>query len=346
MANINPTMDRINPSKWDTPEKAVAGILLLGAGVGLFFVWGKIVPFVLAVLANTFFSILALIGIFLLLYVIFNPTVRTAVSYGLQMLFRAFAGFVVNTNKIEVMFIRLDRARKDLKKYDEEIGGLGGQKEDQDVKLRAAQQDFETAKNRIRYAENQLKVEKDALKRAELESARDLALIELASKEELIKVYGEGSDQLAKALVFFKRLRAAMDFAIKKSNIELTTVKAKYDNIKKMHSTMSSAMRIIKGNPDDNYMFELAIQKTQEEMNQKLGEVKLASEYAKEFISNYDIDKGVLLEKGKALLERGQSLGILKDVDVQSTYNTGQNISLTPDLAQQNRISSSSSLLD
>ena len=343
--------DRINPTKWDTPEKAIAGLLLIGAGVGLFFVWGKIVPFVLTVLASTLYSILTLLAIFLILYVVLNPTVRTAFSYGMQMLFRALAGLVVNTNKIEVMFIRLDRAKKDLSKYDEQIGDLAGQKEDQDTKLANALQEYNTAAERVRAADRYLQTERDPLKRAEWQSAKELALVEVAAKDELIKTYKEGSTQLANALQFFKKLRGAMDFAIKKSTIELTTVKAKYDNIKKMHSTMQSAMRIIKGNPDDNYMFELAMQKTQEEMNQKLGEVKLATEYAKEFIGNYDLEKGVLLEKGRALLEKGQNLNILKEMDATpGMYQTGQNISLTPDLrgtgSATSTTSTSTSLLD
>ena len=106
-----------------------------------------------------------------------------------------------------------------------------------------------------------------------------------------------------------------MDFAIKKSEIELKTIKAKYENIKAMHSTISTAMRIVKGNPDDNYMFELALQKTNEEMTQKLGEIKNAAESAKDFIGNFNMEKGVMLEKGQQILDNGANLSILKDYE-------------------------------
>lgn len=337
MEQLTPSIkDRLSPAKWDTPEKAVGGAVLIGGIVAAVYFWGKIVPFLLALVTNTLYFAITAAILFLFLVIVLNPRFRTAVSYGLQMLLRAFAGLIVNTDKIQVMYIRLDKAKKDLAKYDEQIALLQGQKEKQDALLEKTTKEFNNARDREVVAEREMAKTSDETEKMQWQNAAQLATIELGAKDDLMKTYKDGSDQLAKSLIFFKRLRSAMDFAISKSKIELDGVKAKYDNIKAMHSIMGSAMRIVRGNPDDNYMFELAMQKTQDEMSQKLGEVKLASEYAKDFITNYDLDKGVLLERGKKLLEQAQGLSILNDDpsklntnNAQSSYSTGPNVSVT-----------------
>jgi len=323
---LNPTFkDRITPTKWDTPEKAVAGLLAIGGIVAGIFFWSTIVTWVIALLANTLLAIGLMVLLGAVITILINPKFRTAMSYGFQMLLRGIAGIIVNTNKIEVMFIRLDRAKKDLEKYDVQIGRLEGQKVDQDTKLNTQKKLLIGHQEKAEFAKKQLNslnsipqerlTAEQRLQITEWQSQYDLALIAITGATDLRDTYQTGSNDLAKALTFFKNLRSAMDFAIRKSEIELNTIKAKYENIRAMHSTISTAMKIIKGNPDDNYMFELAMQKTNEEMTQKLGDIKIATESAKDFINSYNMEKGIMLERGQKILDQNKNLSILRDYD-------------------------------
>ena len=73
--------------------------------------------------------------------------------------------------------------------------------------------------------------------------------------------------------------------------------------MKESSNALKTAVSIFKGDPDKRFYFEQSMEYIQDDMSNKLGEMKRAMDLSMDFINGVDIQNGILSDKGEALLE-------------------------------------------
>jgi len=79
-----------------------------------------------------------------------------------------------------------------------------------------------------------------------------------------------------------------------------------YKAIKASHSAIQSAMSILKGDPDQLAMFDMALEEMAEEVSQKVGEMERFMDTSKNLMDSIDLQKGVFEDEGMRMLEAWQ----------------------------------------
>jgi predicted nucleic acid-binding Zn-ribbon protein len=79
-----------------------------------------------------------------------------------------------------------------------------------------------------------------------------------------------------------------------------------YKAIKASHSAIQSAMSILKGDPDQLAMFDMALEEMAEEVSQKVGEMERFMDTSKNLMDSIDLQKGVFEDEGMRMLETWQ----------------------------------------
>jgi len=70
---------------------------------------------------------------------------------------------------------------------------------------------------------------------------------------------------------------------------------------------MSSAMSVIKGDPDKKAMFDAALEAVAEDVSQKVGEMERFMELSQNFMQSIDLQNGVFEEEGLKMLEKWEN---------------------------------------
>jgi hypothetical protein len=77
-----------------------------------------------------------------------------------------------------------------------------------------------------------------------------------------------------------------------------------YKMVKESYGALKSAESILQGNPDERAMFELALEKLEENVSMKLGTMDRIMDMSEGFLETMDIEKGVMAEDGLLMLEQ------------------------------------------
>jgi hypothetical protein len=108
--------------------KNIITIALLG-GVALLalFYWGLILPWLIDVMSNTLELAGLGVGLFALLYAVFDPRMRNLISYAYASLTRALTGFFIEIDPIGILKTYVSHLKGYIAEMDEAIGQLRGQ---------------------------------------------------------------------------------------------------------------------------------------------------------------------------------------------------------------------------
>jgi hypothetical protein len=85
-----------------------------------------------------------------------------------------------------------------------------------------------------------------------------------------------------------------------------------YKAIKASHSAIRSAMSVLSGNPDQKYMYDMALEAMAEDVGQKVGEMERFMDMSKNIMDSIDLQNGVFEEEGINMLEQWEKEGVSK----------------------------------
>ena len=296
-----------NKPKWQKPEKAGAWAVLLGAGAVALYFWGTIVPFIVAMLADTIESMILFGAIAAIVVVGSNKRFRTAMSYLFRIFLRKTIGMVIAIDPIEVMQVSIEKAIEQKKEIDDHLTALVGKKEKLDNNIAANNQKMQDDFDKANKAKGMNKPEAAQLLVLEAGGLKQI-------NDELLPLQGK----MKQIIAFMGEVSKAGDFNIKKSQIQVKTLKMKYEMVKEAWGGLKAAMELFKGGGNDTLMFEQAADYINNDIAAKTGEMKRAMELSTEFIDNMDIEKGVYQDKGYELLEQFNKGGLKLLNDYQS----------------------------
>ncbi len=291
---------------WSKPE----GWLTIGVlGVLAFFGVKHLDTFMMHVaniLSNTFYSMVALAGIGVFLFLVTNKQVRIGVSFMWRLLARKMFSIIIETDPIGLLKIQIEDAKKEHAKINEQIDKVAGQKGELEKIMN----------DNVKKATQQLEFAIKAKEKGYKQEAA-LASADAASLEQMNQNFLPLFQKLTKVLELLEKIYTNSDFLIKKTSMEVKHKEIEYNAIKASHGALSSAMRIFKGDSDKNLVFEQALEFINADMGQKIGEMKRAMKMSKDFMTTIDIENGVFNDRGLELLEKFEK-GDLKLLSAES----------------------------
>ncbi|QJW89908.1 hypothetical protein HNV11_11230 [Spirosoma taeanense] len=283
-------------SFWSRPEGMLGMIVLAGvAGLGLVY-FNRIVEFLIRATSNILELALLLGVLAVLIFLFTSRDVRTAVFFLFKSLMRSLTGTVIQLNPIAIMKIYIDDLKKKRQQMQGQIDTLAGQL----VKLnKKISENNEAIKQKFAEAN---KANSMSDKPGMRESAQ-LATIEGAGLQEMNEKLLPLQRNMKTVLAFMEKVNQSADYIIKETEIKVRLKETEYQIVKESSNALKTAVSIFKGDPDKRFYFDQSMEYIQDDMSQKLGEMKRAMDLSMDFINGVDIQNGILSDKGEALLE-------------------------------------------
>lgn len=271
-------------------------IVLAGmAGFGLVY-FNRIVEFLIRATSNLLELALLLGALGVLIFLFTSRDVRTAVFFLFKSLMRSLTGTVIQLNPIAIMKIYVDDLKDKRQKMQGQINTLAGQL----VKLnKKITENNEASKQKFAEA-NKANAMTD---RPGMREAAQLATIEGAGLQEMNEKLMPLQRNMKTVLAFMEKVNQSADYIIKETEIKVRLKETEYQIVKESSNALKTAVSIFKGDPDKRFYFDQSMEYIQDDMSNKLGEMKRAMDLSMDFINGVDIQNGILSDKGEALLE-------------------------------------------
>jgi len=323
--NFNPK------SFWEKPE-GKTGMLFLGVGgaAALYFLY-KVLPYLISIAENTLYLGVLLATIGAVLYMAFDPKVRTLISYMYKSMMRWITGMFIQIDPIGILKSYVQDLKDNLRKMNKQIAGLKGQMR----KLKTIMDENNAnINNNLKLAKQAKKSDKKAImilksRKAGRLQESNLKLSDLYKKMEILY------------RVLFKMYENS---AILIEDVEDQVVVKEQERkaILASHSAMKSAMNIINGNADKKEMFDRALEHIADDVSMKIGEMERFMEMSANFMDSVDLQNGVFEEEGLELLEKWEKEGVSlilgdeKDLLLHKANNSQEEIDLDANFQTKN----------
>jgi hypothetical protein len=283
-------------SYWSKPEGITSLLFLGGAGAVILYYWNKIAAFLIEVTQNTLYLGFLMAVLALLIFLFTSKDVRTAVFFLFKTLMRNITGLIVKLDPIAIMKIYIDDLKEKREKMQGQINTLAGQL----VKLnKNINENNEQIKQKFAEANKASTM----LDRPGMKETASLATIEGAGLQEMNEKLFPLQRNMKTVLEFMEKVNKSADYIIKETEIKVKLKEAEYRIVKESSNALRTAISIFKGNPDKKFYFDESMEYIQDDMSQKLGEMKRAMDLSLDFINGVDVQNGLLSDKGQAMLE-------------------------------------------
>ncbi len=283
-------------SFWSRPE-GVLGLVALAtlAGAGLVY-FNMVVEFLIKVASNTLHLALLLGALGILVFLFTSRDVRTAVFFLFKTLMRKLTGLVIQLDPIAILKIYIDDLKQKRQRMQGQIDTLAGQL----VKLnKKINENNEQIKQKFAEA-NKASTMTD---RPGMKETAQLATIEGAGLQQMNEKLQPLQRNIQMVLAFMEKVNLSADYIIKETEIKVRLKEVEYKIVKESSSALRTAISIFKGDPDKKFYFDESMEYIQDDMSQKLGEMKRAMDMSMDFINSVDVQNGILSDKGTAMLD-------------------------------------------
>ncbi|SEU05911.1 hypothetical protein [Hymenobacter actinosclerus] len=308
-SQIGGSTDVEKRSFWSRPEGIFGLVVLAGMlGAGLIY-FNQIVLFLIEVASNTLHLALLLAALGVVVFLFTSRDVRTAVFFLFKTLMRKIVGLVVQLDPIAILKIYVDDLRQKRRKMQGQIDTLAGQL----VKLNKK---INENNDEIRQKFAEANKAGTMLERPGMKETASLATIEGAGLQEMNNKLLPLQRNIQQVLAFMEKVNTSADYIIKETEIKVRLKEVEYKLVKESSNALRTAVSIFKGDPDKKFYFDESMEYIQDDMSQKLGEMKRAMDLSMDFINSVDVQNGILSDKGEALL---------------NAYNQGEFKFVTPD---------------
>jgi hypothetical protein len=312
---------------WERPEGTTGRIGLVAVAGGLVYGLYQFLPYAITMLHNTLTAGLLLAGVIALWYVLTDKKIHAIFSYAYQGLMRGITGMLIDIDPISILRTYVSKLRKSLGGMGEQITNL----EKQMAKLNRTIKDNAAAAN-ARMTEAAFAAKKGA----DPKDVRITMQIRKAGKLEQSNITLQ--DVFTRMEVLLRVLRKMRDncevmiddieFDIKVKDTERTALAAG-------SSALRSAMNILKGDPNSKGIYDQAMDKTMDDINDRLGEVQSFMEQSSSYMDSIDLQNNILDEEGMKRLEDwlkqsdSKILGAEKPLLIQQAHNSSDVIMLS-----------------
>src|SRR5216683_492030 len=298
--STTPTLQSNLKSFWSRPEGKTGMIFIGGIAIVALYFWGLIVPYVLSMLADTVHMVFLGLELAGVGYLVFGKMPRRI--YRLAM--RALTGLVIEIDPIGILKDNLLQANKRRDVLNDKVGQVSGSKKTlQDIiakNKRTIEQDLglaEEAKKRS------LDSKLDAATRLRMQYEMKLKTNEVARLQQSDENYDALLQKISELYDRLVKLCAGVDFFIADLEGVVKEEEVKFKTINSAWSAWSTAMSIIRGNADENDLYNQDLQYLADNASMKLGQIDDMTRLSQHFMDSIDLQNGAMDSKAAAELD-------------------------------------------
>jgi len=277
-------------------------LILLGAGLyGLY----RVMPALIELAENALYLTLMLLALAAILYVIFDPRMRTLIGYMYKSIMRSVTSWFITIDPIGI-----------LKNYVRDLEGNLSQMSDQIGKVQGQLHKLTTLIDQNEgEVDNQL-----ALASKAKEKNMDKQMVLASRKAARLKESNGKYKELKKKLEILQRVLNKMysnsEILLEDTRDQIKVKEEERKAIRASHTAMQSAMNVIQGDSDKKVMFDEALEVIADDVAHKVGEMERFMELSSGIMDNVDLQQGVFEDQGLKMLEKWEkesSLLFLED---------------------------------
>ena len=284
-------------SFWKRPEgpfgMVVLVAMIVGAGVGLY----VILPFLITLLTNTLYAAALAAVLIAVLWLAFNPTFRAAVRNLFQYMVRWFASWVVETDPIGILRNNLDDMKKAKSDLDQTLQRFAGSDERLQRSIAAKNDEINTLGHKAAKAEQMAGAATDPMEKERLMLERQTFLEKAGMLMQGVKQLQALEDQTSKMLNTFQHWSQIADSKIQRTENKVGFLAEQRKMILDAKATLGVGQQLLRGNPEQLKMVDMALDYLEEDTSRTLGEIREFSRYTDKLLTDDQIESGAAADE-------------------------------------------------
>jgi hypothetical protein len=279
-------------SFWKRPEGpfgmvAVAALVVAG-GYGLY----VILPFLISLLTDTIHAVALGAVLVAILWLVFNPTFRTALSNLFQNGVRFFASWVVETDPIGILRNNLDDMKKAKYNLDQTLQRFAGSDERLQRSIAAKNDEIATLGRKAAKAQQMAAAASDPMEKERLSLERQTFLEQAGMLMQGVKQLQALEDQTSKMLKTFQHWSQIADSKIQRTETKVNFLAEQRKMILDAKATLGMGQQLLRGNPEQLKMVDMALDYLEDDTARTLGEIREFSRYTDKLLTDDQIESG------------------------------------------------------
>ena len=279
-------------SFWKRPEGpfgmvAVAALVVAG-GYGLY----VILPFLISLLTDTIHAVALGAVLVAILWLVFNPTFRTALSNLFQNGVRFFASWVVETDPIGILRNNLDDMKKAKYNLDQTLQRFAGSDERLQRSIAAKNDEIATLGRKAAKAQQMAAAASDPMEKERLSLERQTFLEQAGMLMQGVKQLQALEDQTSKMLKTFQHWSQIADSNIQRTENKVNFLAEQRKMILDAKATLGMGQQLLRGNPEQLKMVDMALDYLEDDTARTLGEIREFSRYTDKLLTDDQIESG------------------------------------------------------
>lgn len=296
-SGINQYLDK---NFWSRGEGKFGKILLWGAGIAgavfgtLFF--GPLVVTATAILAAILSNLLNMTitagVLFAIGYALSDPKFRGLFGFGYRTLIRKLWGIAVDLSPKAVLDDILAGLRENYSKLEKQIGNFRSRMKKTEAIYESNKANMEKSLQLARAAQKQAKEHEKVLHSRDAERYRQFG--------EKLKAILVKMEVILRILI---KMREGAEFKLRDTESQVRMSLLEHSALMDAAAATEEAMRIIKGDPHKQELFDMAMDKLASDAAAALGEIDNFMDVSEKFFSSVDLEKAIADENALKLLE-------------------------------------------
>ncbi len=287
-------------SFWSRKEGKLGLVVGVGLIGGLLYVLYRLLPFLIEMTKNMIQLTLLGVVLFVIIYMILDPQVRTLAWYLYKSIMRTITGLFIQLDPVAIIESYVAHLRKQLESLEEKISALSGAKTKLNDAIARAKEEME----------EQLNLAKAGKKKG-LDNAEIMVYTNQAGRlEARIEKY---QNLLAKIDTLYRildKMKKGAKVIILDYQNQVENIKQEREVIRTGFNAFKSAMSILAGDPDKKVLFDQAMEVIQNDISMKAGAMQRFVEESSEIMQAIDLQNGSFEEKGMKLLAKWEKEGV------------------------------------
>ena len=287
-------------SFWKRPEGPFGMVALAALVVGGGIAFYAILPFLISLLTDTLHMIALAAIVIAILWLVFNPTFRTAVSNLFQNVVRFFASWVVETDPIGILRNNLDDMKKAKYNLDQTLQRFAGSDEKLQRSIAAKSDEINNLGHKAAKAEQMANAAADPMEKERLSLERQTFLEQAGMLMQGVKQLQALEDQTSKMLKTFQHWSQIADSKIQRTENKVGFLAEQRKMILDAKDTLGVGQTLLRGNPEQLKMVDMALDYLEEDTSRTLGEIKEFSRYTDKLLTDDQIESGAAADDAAA----------------------------------------------
>jgi hypothetical protein len=287
-------------SFWKRPEgpfgMVVLAALVLGSAFGLY----VILPYLITLLQDTLHAVALGAVLVAVLWLVFNPTFRTAVSNLFQNLVRFFASWVVETDPIGILRNNLDDMKKAKFNLDQTLQRFAGSDERLQRSIAAKSDEINNLGRKAAKAQQMAAAATDPMEKERLSLEGQTFLEQAGMLMQGVKQLQALEDQTGKMLKTFQHWSQIADSKIQRTENKVNFLAEQRKMILDAKATLGVGQQLLRGNPEQLKMVDMALDYLEDDTSRTLGEIREFSRYTDKLLTDDQIESGAAADEAAA----------------------------------------------